>query len=247
MLLSVAALMVGAAAMEQVLSVDKFHGVAASGGIEVHAEVSASSGSSVMLQGESDAVSGITSSVDFWGTLLLGRTEGAAAGRVVAKVTVPRPLTFAGAMMGSSIFADNVSGFVVVASHSQIRIKQLNSSNSTSIVASDRSYVNVSEGHVPYISVSASDRASIDLGFLSATISSISVSSNSTVFNGTVNYGSISVSSNSMLRMNATDGVGVSCSQSIVHLGGGGKVTKWSNSGCSMDLSRRLDAADVLV
>uniref|UniRef100_A0A7S2F2U9 Putative auto-transporter adhesin head GIN domain-containing protein n=1 Tax=Alexandrium andersonii TaxID=327968 RepID=A0A7S2F2U9_9DINO len=233
--------------MEEVRSVDKFHGVAVSGDIEVHAETNASVASSLKLKGESDAVSGITTHVDFWGTLLLRRIEGTASGRVVAKVTVPEPLTFVGASTGGTIIADNVSGSVVVSNRARIGIKQLNSTNSTNVVASSYSSISISEGRVPHVSASASDHASIDLGALHATFSSISVSSASSVVNGTVEYGSISVSSGSSIRMNATGEVGISCSESAVHLSGGGRVTQWSNWSCTMNIARRLEAADVLV
>uniref|UniRef100_A0A7S1SBJ4 Auto-transporter adhesin head GIN domain-containing protein n=1 Tax=Alexandrium catenella TaxID=2925 RepID=A0A7S1SBJ4_ALECA len=249
-----------ALAVEEERTVAHFTGISVSDGIVVHANTTANASadgtSSLVLSGAPDAVSGVRSHVDVWGTLILSRAPGASHSDVVATAVVSGPLTYAGATSRGNLTAYAVSGTVIVSSRSTMDVGKLDASRPTSIVASSESSLKVSSGHVPFLSVSCSALSSMALAGLQADSASIAVSAKSSVAGVALGSATVSVSSQSLLSMVATQSVGLSCTTSEVYISGGAAVTPYSNDRCTVDISstqaampppRRLDAATVFL
>lgn len=219
----------------EALPMGPFTGIHAGDGIEVHSHISANDSASVHVEGSADALQKVRSSVDGFGTLVLSLALGRSGSGVVARVSVPGPLSYAGASAGGQLLADEVSGTIAVSSGGRLTAQTLTASRPVSITASSGSEIAVIDGSLSFVSVACSSNSAVHLGRLRAESAVLSVSASSSVSGMTVDTAQITAASASSVSVMATRQVSLTCSNSDVHVGGAATVTTLSSSACRVN------------
>uniref|UniRef100_A0A7S1WR64 Putative auto-transporter adhesin head GIN domain-containing protein n=1 Tax=Alexandrium catenella TaxID=2925 RepID=A0A7S1WR64_ALECA len=230
-----------AIAVEEMREVANFTGIVVTDGIMVHvtttANASADGNSTLVLSGTPEALSGVKSSVDAGGMLMLSRASGGSSLLVRVTAAVPGPLTYASATSGGNLIADAVSGNVTVLGQSNVQVEKLESSAPISIMASNESSMEISSGHVPFLSASCSASSSMALSGLQADSADIMVSAESHISGMAVRSADVKISSNSLLYMTAAGVVNLWCTESEVRISGdAAAVTEHLNTQCTVHL-----------
>jgi len=222
--------------------VDAFKGLYVRSSLRV--TVTVGDARSLSVNASEAAMSTVKSYVDYWGTLIL-HSEGAAQSLPIeVDITVPTPLSYIIATSQAEVHADKIEGSISASGRSLVIVQSLETTWPTSISAAAESEVRVAGGKVGGLSVSSAAASKVEMGSLAAGDSSLTAAAKSSISGLTLSSGVISCTSQSSVSTAATGQVGVSCSNSEVHVSGSALLTVWSQYDCK-GLPRRMLSAEL--
>jgi len=204
--------------------------------IRVNAEVG--NGSSLTVSGFENLLDQLVARTVSNETLLLALLPGTCNSNVVVNLTVPAPLEYIAASLGSEVMVDSVAGSMSASNAGSISARELVSSQPVNLDALAGASINVSEGRVGRLSVSSSARSSVALGELRARRAVITAAAESSVSGMTAAVVMITVSSSSEVATSAILHAAYVCSgASNLTISGRAAITEHWSDDCQVQAS----------